>query len=93
MTQMNEKDRWNETREALLGISKFALDHKSGEIDLKFLNSSDKTASIKVRTNQNKSLMPRFDDVIKAGDSILTHFDAVKVAGKSCCMPKYSYKF
>lgn len=59
---MNVKDRWNETREALLGISKYAMDHKCGEIDLKFLNSSAKTARIKVRTNQNKSLMPRFDD-------------------------------
>ena len=52
---MNEKDRWSETREALVGISKYALEHKSGEIDLKFLNSSEKTARIKVRTNQNKS--------------------------------------
>ena len=59
---MNEKDRWSETREALVGISKYALEHKSGEIDLKFLNSSEKTARIKVRTYQKKSLMFGFDD-------------------------------
>lgn len=59
---MNEKDRWSETREALVGISKYALEQKSGEIDLKFLNSSEKTARIKVSTNQNKSLTPKFDD-------------------------------
>lgn len=59
---MNEKDRWSETREALVGISKYALEQKSGEIDLKFLNSSEKTARIKVRINRNKILMPRFDD-------------------------------
>ena len=55
---MNVKDRWKETREALLGISKYAMDHNAGEIDLKFLNSSAETARIKVRTNQNKGLMP-----------------------------------
>jgi hypothetical protein len=59
---MAKKNKWNETREALVGIAKYALDHKSGEIDLKFLHSSDKSAEIMVRTNQNKSLMPRFDD-------------------------------
>ena len=54
--------RWGETRKALVGISNYTLEHKSREIDLKFLNSYEKTARIKVCTNQNKSLMPKFDD-------------------------------
>ena len=52
---MNVKNRWKEARDALLGISKYAMDHNASEIDLKFLNSSAKTARIKVRANQNKS--------------------------------------
>ena len=55
---MKNYDRWGEIREALVGISNFTLEHKSHEIDLKFLNSNEKAARIKVRTIQNKSLMP-----------------------------------
>jgi hypothetical protein len=58
---MAKKNKWNETREALVGIAKYALEHKCSEIDLKFLHSSDKTAGIMVRTIQNKSLTHRFD--------------------------------
>ncbi|KAF8797701.1 FabD/lysophospholipase-like protein [Phlegmacium glaucopus] len=43
---MHRMNKWNETREALVGIAKYALDHKSGEIDLTFLHSNEKTASI-----------------------------------------------
>lgn len=50
---MAKKNKWNETREALVGIAKYASDHKSGEIDLKFLHSNGKTAGIEVRTLQN----------------------------------------
>ena len=51
---MAKKNKWNETREALVGIAKYALDNKSGEIDLKFLHSNDKTARIMVRIIHNK---------------------------------------
>lgn len=39
-------NRWNETREALVGLAKYALNRKSGQINLKFLNSADKTAEV-----------------------------------------------
>jgi len=58
---MRRKNRWNETREALAGIAKYAWDHKSGEIDLKFLNSNDRAARVKVRTIHKRCTVPRFD--------------------------------
>lgn len=56
---MAKQNKWNETREALVGIAKYASDHKSGEIELRFLHSTDKTAGIQVmvRTIHNRCLV------------------------------------
>jgi hypothetical protein len=57
MLNVNE---WNDTRDALVGIAKYTLDHKTGKID-GFLHSSDKIARIVVCSTRNGSLVPRSD--------------------------------